>query len=47
MRIFEMSWGIPPLDEKTEYTDKWKIHLQRMEQTRIPLKAYKYRPSGR
>jgi hypothetical protein len=30
--------GIPPLYEKmTEYRDKWKIHLQRMDQTRIPL----------
>jgi hypothetical protein len=40
--------GIPPLYDKiTEYRDKWKIHLQRIEQTRIPLQAYKYRPSGR
>jgi hypothetical protein len=40
--------GIAPLYEKiTEYTNKWKIHLQRMEQIRIPLQAYKYRPSGR
>jgi hypothetical protein len=42
-----MRWASPPLYEKiTEYRDKWKIHLQRIEQTRIPLQAYKYRPSG-
>jgi hypothetical protein len=47
MRI-QNELGFPPLDEKiTEYRDKWKMHLQRMEQTRIPLQAYKYRPSGR
>jgi hypothetical protein len=32
-----------PLYEKiAEYRDKQKIHLQQMEQTRIPLQAYKY-----
>jgi hypothetical protein len=30
-----------------EHWDKWKMHLQRMERTRIPLQAYKYRPSDR
>jgi hypothetical protein len=32
--------GIPLcMKEITEYGDKWKIHLQRMEQTSIPLQA--------
>jgi hypothetical protein len=36
--------GISPLSEKiTEYRNKWKAHLQRMEHTRISLQAYKYR----
>jgi hypothetical protein len=40
--------GILPLYEKlTEYKNNWKIHLQRMKQSRIPLQAYKYCPSGR
>jgi hypothetical protein len=40
--------GISPLDEKiTKYRDTWKMHFQMMEQARIPLQAYKYRPSGR
>jgi hypothetical protein len=40
--------GIPTLYEKIkEYRNNWKTHLQRMEQTRIPLQVYKYRPSGR
>jgi hypothetical protein len=45
-----MSWVSPPppLYEKiTEYRDRLKIYLQRMEQDRIPLQAYKYRSSGR
>jgi hypothetical protein len=38
--------GISPLSEKiTEYGNRWKAHLQRMEHTRIPLQAYKYQPS--
>jgi hypothetical protein len=42
-----MSWGIFRLYGKiTEYRDTWQIYLQRMEQTRSPLQAYKYRPSG-
>jgi hypothetical protein len=37
--------GISPLREKiTEYRNKWKAHLQKMEHTRIPLQAYKYQP---
>jgi hypothetical protein len=40
--------SISPLSEKvTEYSNKWKAHLQRMEHTRIPLQAYKYQPSGK
>jgi hypothetical protein len=40
--------GISPLSEKIiEYRNKWKVHLQRMEHTRIPLQAYKYQPSGK
>jgi hypothetical protein len=39
---------ISPLSEKIiEYRNKWKAHLQRMENTRIPLQAYKYQPSGK
>jgi hypothetical protein len=35
--------GISPFSEIiTEYRNKWKAHLQRMEHTRIPLQAYKY-----
>jgi hypothetical protein len=35
--------GISPLSEKIrEYRNKWKAQLQRMEYSRIPLKAYKY-----
>jgi hypothetical protein len=40
--------GISPLSEKIiEYRNKWKAHLQRMEHTRIPLRAYKYQPFGK
>jgi hypothetical protein len=40
--------GISPLSEKiTEYRNKWKAHLQRMEHNRIPLQAYKYQPTGK
>jgi hypothetical protein len=40
--------GISLLSEKiTEYRNKWKAHLQRMEHTRILLRAYKYQPSGK
>jgi hypothetical protein len=40
--------GISPLSEKIiEYRNKWKVHLQRMEPTRMPLQAYKYQPSGK
>jgi hypothetical protein len=39
--------GISPLSEKvTEYMNKRKAHLRRMEHTRIPLQAYKYQTSG-
>jgi hypothetical protein len=31
----------------TDYTDKWKLYLQKMEQSHILLEAYKYRPSKR
>jgi hypothetical protein len=40
--------GISPLSEKIiEYRNKWKAHLQRMEHTSIPLKAYTHQPSGK
>jgi hypothetical protein len=40
--------GISSLSEKiTEYRNKWKAHLQRIEHTRIPPQAYKYQPSGK
>jgi hypothetical protein len=40
--------GISPLSEKIkEYRNKCKAHLQRIEHTRIPLQAYKYKPSGK
>jgi hypothetical protein len=40
--------GISPFSENiTEYRNKWKAHLQRMEHTRIPLQAYKYKPFGK
>jgi hypothetical protein len=40
--------GISPLSENiTEYRNKLKAHLQRMEHTRIPLQAYKYQSSGK
>jgi hypothetical protein len=43
-----MILGISPLSEKiTEFRNKWKAHLQRMEDTRIPLQGYKYQPSGK
>jgi hypothetical protein len=39
---------ISPLSEKIiEYRNKWKVHLQRMDHTRISLQAYKYQPSGK
>jgi hypothetical protein len=31
----------------TGFRDKWKLHLQKMEQIHILLQAYKYRPSSR
>jgi hypothetical protein len=37
----------PLCEEIIEYRNKWKVHLQRMEHTRIPLQAYKYQPSGK
>jgi hypothetical protein len=43
-----MSWVSSLCMKKiTEYRDKWKIHLQIMEQTCIPLQVYKYNPFGR
>jgi hypothetical protein len=40
--------GISPLSEKIiEYRNKRKAHLQRMEHICIPLRAYKYQPSGK
>jgi len=30
------------LDKLDEYRGKWFLHLQRMPQNRIPLKAYRY-----
>jgi hypothetical protein len=39
--------GISPLGEKiTEYRNKWKVHLQRMKHTRIPLQAYINHPEN-
>jgi len=35
------------LDKIDEYRRKWFLHLQRMQQNRIPLKSYHYRPKGR
>ena len=35
------------LDKLDEYGGKWFLHLQRMPQNRIPLKAYRYSPQGR
>jgi hypothetical protein len=41
-------FGISLLSEKIiKYGNKWKAHLQRMEHTRIPHQAYKYKPSGK
>jgi len=37
--------GIP--DKIDEYRQNWFQHLQRMQQNRIPLKSYYYRPQGR
>jgi hypothetical protein len=38
--------GISSLSEKmTEYRNKWKAHMQRMEHIRILLQAHKYQPS--
>ena len=31
----------------SEYRRNWLLHLQRMQQKRIPLKSYHYRPQGR
>jgi hypothetical protein len=39
--------NFPLYEEITEYRDKWRIHLQRMGQTRFPLQARIYSPSGR
>jgi hypothetical protein len=40
--------GISPLSEKIiEFRNKPKEHRQRMENTRIPLQAYKHQPSGK
>lgn len=33
--------------KNSKYIDKLKIHLKTMEQTRIPLQTYDYRPSSR
>ena len=35
------------LDKIDEYRKKWLLHIQRMPQTRIPLKSYNYKPQGR
>ena len=35
------------LDKIDEYRRNWLSYLQRMPQTRIPLKSYHYRPDGR
>ena len=35
------------LDKIDEYRLNWLSHLQRMPQSRIPLKSYRYRPQGR
>ena len=35
------------LDKIDEYRRNWLSHLQRMQQNRIPLKSYHYRPQGR
>jgi len=35
------------LDKIDEYRRNWFHHLQRMPQSRIPLKSYYYRPQGR
>ena len=35
------------LDKIDEYRKKWLLRIQRMPQTRIPLKSYNYRPQGR
>jgi hypothetical protein len=38
--------GISPLSEKIiEYRNKLKVHMQRMEHTRITLQAYKWQSS--
>jgi len=34
-------------DKLDEYRGKWFLHLQRMPQNRIPLKAYWYSPQGK
>jgi len=35
------------LNKIDEYRLNWHLHLQKMPQTRIPLKSYHYRPQGR
>jgi len=40
-------WITGILDKIDEYRRNWLSHLQRMPQTRIPLKSYHYRPQGR
>jgi hypothetical protein len=37
---------IPLYEKNIEYRNNCKTCLQRMKQNRIPLQAYKYRPSG-
>ena len=34
-------------DKLDEYRRNWLLHLQRMPQSRIPLKSYHYRPQER
>jgi hypothetical protein len=35
------------LDKIDEYRRNWLLHLQRMPQTRIPLKSFHYSPQGK
>jgi hypothetical protein len=35
------------LDKIGEYRRNWLLHLQRMQQKRIPLKSYLYSPQGK
>ena len=34
------------LDKIDDYRRNWLLHLQRMPQTRIPLKSYRHNPQG-